>query len=178
MIPEDAFTVADTRHRARRQRRADPRQRAGPDHRLSHHRGRIAVADAALRPPRCRAMLLAYDQETGFRPGPSPRPDGPAGRSRSAIRARASIGERVAVCWRRGPASLGGGAHRRQAGIRRVLGICFGRGDVYRPFSPQFGRHRSHRPGRRPDRHRLAPARAGPERAAAAASTWSSPSTC
>src|SRR3979490_3209513 len=49
--------------------------------------------------------------------------------------------------------------HRRQAGVRRVLGVPAGRGDLHLSRASQLGRHRTDLEPRRADRHRLAPAR-------------------
>ena len=105
-----------------------------------------------------------------LRPGDRLRPGAGAGAARSAGAAdrrfqrgggrRARRGRR-----RRRPHALGRGAHRRAAGIRRLLGIRARRGDLHRAGASQLGRHRADRLGRRTDRHRLAAARAGASRA-------------
>ena len=49
---------------------------------------------------------------------------------------------RSACAWlsvARGPQARGGGAHHRQAGIFRLLGVCAGRGDLHRPAHPFWG---------------------------------------
>ena len=95
IVPPRCLHRRYARHRARRQRRADPRRRPGADHRLSCHRGRDDLADADRRPRRA-------GHGAGLRPGhrlrPGPgagaaRPAGAADRSSSAV----SVGERVVV---------------------------------------------------------------------------------
>ena len=99
--------------------------------------------------------VLGYDQETGFglvqALGRLDLPALPLGNS-----AAAEVGEQVVVGGAGGRAGLGRRPHHRQAGVRRLLGVCAGRGDLHRARASQLGRHRPDRPGRRPDRHRLA----------------------
>src|SRR5215471_5983990 len=78
--------------------------------------------------------VLGYDQESGF------------GLDRRARRCRR--------LWR--AAALGSGAHRRQTGVRRLLGIRAGRGDLHRASASKLGRHRFDRTGRRSPGHRFA----------------------
>ena len=111
--------------------------------------------------------VLGYDQETGFGLVQAlARLDVPALRDRQLGRGvgrRARRGRR-----RRRTAAFGRGAHRRQAGIRRLLGIRARRGDLHRAGASELGRHRADRAGRRSARHRLAAIaagrRAGPDR--------------
>ena len=103
--------------------------------------------------------VLGYDQETGFGLVQAlAKLDMPAleiGQSAACLGRRARGGRRR----RRAPA-LGRGAHRRQAGIRRLLGIRARRSDLHRAGASELGRHRADRPGRRSARHRLAAAAA------------------
>ena len=102
----------------------------------------------------------------GLRPGDRLRPGagaGPSRRARSAARPlqrgrgrHARRGRR-----RRRPQALGGGAHHRQAGVLRLLGIRAGRGDLHGARASVLGRNGADRPRRRPARHRLAANPAG-----------------
>ena len=67
----------DARHRARRQRRLHPRQRARPDHRLSDHRGGHDLADVERWPLGARPCAR-------LRPGNRFRPGAGAGQARHA----------------------------------------------------------------------------------------------
>jgi hypothetical protein len=91
--------------------------------------------------------VLGYDQETGFGLVQAlAKLDMPAleiGNPRRPRSASASCRRR-----RRAP-SLGRRAHRRQAGIRRLLGICARRGDLHRAGASELGRHGADRTGRR-----------------------------
>ena len=147
-----------SRHRTRRQRRGD-RRRAGADHRLSDHRGREPSGCILATAAWCRAMRSAS----------IPRPV-----SAWCRRSAASISIRCR--WvprrdaqdrrprggrrRRRPHPVGRQPHRRQAGIRRLLGVSAGRGDLHLSRASELGRHRTDLEPRRTDRHRLAPARA------------------
>ena len=157
-------------HRARRQRRPDPRRRRRADHRLSDHRGRAGLAHLQRRPASAPGHVLGYDQETGFGLVQALARHRAAGVvARAVERGR---GRRVGRGRRRRrPAAFGRGAHRRPAGIRRLLGIRARRGDFHRAGASQLGRHRGHRPAGRTDRHRLAAARAAAREAAPSIST-------
>ena len=72
---------------------------------------------------------------------------------------------------RRRTHALARGSHRRQAGIRRLLGVCAGRGDLHLSGASELGRHRPDLGQRRTDRHRLAADRARRARAATSIST-------
>ena len=61
---------------------------------------------------------------------------------------------------RRRTHALGREPDRRQAGVRRLLGVSAGRGDLHLSRASQLGRHRTDLEPRRTDRHRLAAARA------------------
>ena len=156
----------NARRRARRQRRAD-RQRPGADHRLSDHRGR--------RPSGCISATAAWWK--AMRSASTRRPASAwCRRSARSIcrrlphrllargRDRRTRGDRR----RRRAHPLARRPHRRQAGIRRLLGIRAGRGDLHLSGASQLGRHRADLAQGRIDRHRLAAARArarGQERA-------------
>ncbi len=104
--------------------------------------------------------VLAYDQETGFGLVQAlarlDLPTLPLGHSRAA-----TVGERGGGRRRRRTQAFGRGAHRRQAGIRRLLGIRARRGDLHRAGASVLGRHRDDRRRRRAARHRLAAGAAG-----------------
>ena len=99
--------------------------------------------------------VLGYDQETGFGLVQAlAKLDMPAleiGQS-----AAASVGERVVVGGAGGRVAFGRRSHRRQAGIRRLLGIRARRGDLHRARASELGRHGADRAHRRTARHRLA----------------------
>ena len=84
--------------------------------------------------------VLGYDQETGFGLVQAlAKLDMPAleiGQS-----AAASLGERVVVGGAGGRPAFGCRPHRRQAGIRRLLGIRARRGDLHRAGASELGRH-------------------------------------
>ena len=84
--------------------------------------------------------VLGYDQETGFGLVQAlAKLDMPAlklGQSAAALARRTCRGRR-----RRRAASIGRRAHRRQAGIRRLLGIRARRGDLHRAGASELGRH-------------------------------------
>ena len=104
--------------------------------------------------------VLGYDQETGFGLVQAlAKLDVPRARARrvgGGLGRRACRGRR-----RRRTASIGRRTHRRQAGIRRLLGIRARRGDLHRAGASELGRHRADRTRRRSARHRLAAAAAG-----------------
>ena len=102
---------------------------------------------------------LGFDSETGFglvqalgRLDLDPLPLG----SSAADRDRRPRGARR----RRRPHPIGREPYRRQAGIRRLLGVSAGRGDLHLSRASQLGRRRADLEPRRTDRHRLAAARA------------------
>ena len=104
--------------------------------------------------------VLGYDQETGFglvqalgKLNIPPMPLGPLG-PRPGRRPRHRRRRRRTPARRHG-------AHRGQAGIRRILGIPARRGDLHQPGAPQLGRRRAHRERRHARRDRLAPSAAG-----------------
>ena len=103
--------------------------------------------------------VLGYDQATGFglvqALAKLDLPALPLGDSTMI-----PLEEKVVIARRGRAAALGRGARRRQAGIRRLLGIRARRGDLHRARASELGRHRADRPGRRSARHRLAAARA------------------
>ena len=111
----------DARHRARRQRRAD-RRRPGADHRLSDHRGGDRLAASRRRPRGARpcARLSTRRPASAWcrRSARLDLPALPLGSSRAA-----EVGERVVVGGVGGRTALARRPHRRQAGIRRLLGI-------------------------------------------------------
>ena len=150
------------RGRARRQRRAD-RRRPGAHHRLSDHRGRNRLAASRRRPRGGRpcARLRPGDR---LRPGAGAGPDRPAGAAARLVARRPDRRARGGRRRRRAH-PLAGRPHRRQAGIRRLLGIRAGRGDLHLSRASQLGRHRADLRERRIDRHRLAAARARARRA-------------
>ena len=88
--------------------------------------------------------VLGYDQETGFGLVQAlAKLDMPAleiGQS-----AAASLGERVVVAGAGGRPAFGRRAHRRQAGVRRLLGIRARRGDLHGAGASELGRHRADR---------------------------------
>ena len=104
--------------------------------------------------------VLAFDQETGFGVVQAlarlDLPALPVGSSKDTRgrRARGGGGCRRAT-------ARGGRAHHRQAGVRRLLGVRAGRGDLHRAGASQLGRHGADRSGRRSPRHRLAADPAG-----------------
>ena len=125
------------RHRALRKRGADPRRRRA-HHRLPDHRGGNGLAASRRWPrgARPRARLRPGDRlRTGAGAGAA-RIAGAADRPIKKRQGRRCRGRRR----RRRTQALGGGAHRRQAGIRRQLGICPGRGDLHRAGAPVLGR--------------------------------------
>ncbi len=140
------------RGRARRQWRAD-RWRPGADHRLPDHRGGHRLAASRRRPRDGRPCA-------GLRPGDRLRAGAGARAHRSAGVAARLIGRgrdrrtrgdrrrRRAHPFARRP-------HRRQAGIRRLLGIRAGPGDLHLSGASQLGRHRADFAAGRADRHRL-----------------------
>ena len=82
--------------------------------------------------------VLAYDQATGFgliqalaRLDLPALPIGPVERG---VGRRARRGRR-----RRRAAEVGRGPHRRQAGVRRLLGVCRRRGDLHRAVASRTG---------------------------------------
>src|ERR1700690_1976294 len=95
---------------------------------------------------------LGFDQETGFglvqALGKIDLPALPIGSS-----AAGGIGGHGGIGGARGGA-LPRRPHRRQAGIRRLLGIRAGRSDLHVSRASQLGRHRADLPARRADRHR------------------------
>ena len=130
----------NARGRARRQRRAD-RRRPGADHRLSDHRGGDRLAASRRRPRGGRpcARLRPGDR---LRPGAGARQDRSAGAAARLLargRDRRARGDRR----RRRAHALARRPHRRQAGIRRLLGIRAGRGDLHLSGASQLGRHRA-----------------------------------
>ena len=149
----------NARHRARRQRRHHSRQRPHPDHRLSDHRGGHDLADAERRPfgARPRARLRSGNR---LRPGASARQARHAGARIRPV--GGGLDRRARRRWRRRrAATLGRRAHRRQAGIRRLLGIRARRSDLHRAGASQLGRHGADRTCRRSHRHRFAATAAG-----------------
>src|SRR5665647_1409255 len=122
--------------RARRQWRTD-RRPAGAHHRLSDHRGRNRLAASRRRPRRA---------------GPSARPR-PGDRlwPGAGPGARRSTRSPDWILWRRAgwrtrggrrrrrPHPVAGRPHRRQAGIRRLLGIRARRGDLHQSRHPNWG---------------------------------------
>ncbi len=101
---------------------------------------------------------LGFDSVSRLRPGAGARPH----RSRSA--ADRLLGRRRdrrprGGGRRRRTHAIGRQPHRRQAGIRRLLGVSAGRGDLHPSRASQLGRRRADLEPRRIDRHRLAPAR-------------------
>ena len=152
----------DARHRARRQRRAHPRN--GLVLTIGYLITEAETIWLTLSDGRAvPGHVLGYDQETGFGLVQAlAKLDLPAlqlGKS-----AAASVGERVVVGGAGGRQRSVAGAHRRQAGIRRLLGIRARRGDLHRAGASELGRHRADRPRRRPARHRLAAAAAAVEK--------------
>ena len=81
---------------------------------------------------------LAYDQVTGFglvqALGALDLPALPLGRSGTA-----ELGSRVVMAGSGGTASFARRADRRQAGVRRLLGICDRRGDLHRARASRSG---------------------------------------
>ena len=123
IIPADAFTAETLGHRARRQWRRD-RRRPGADDRLSDHRGGSGLAASRRRPRggRPRARLRCRHR---FWPGAGARPH----RSRSAADRLVSRDQHRRSRrgrWRRRTHALRGEPDRRQAGVRRLLGISAG----------------------------------------------------
>ena len=114
--------------------------------------------------------VLGYDQETGFGLVQAlAKLEVPAlviGESSAA-----TVGEKCRCRRRRRAAPLGRRAYRRQAGIRRLLGIRARRSDLHRAGASELGRHRADRSGRRSHRHRLAAIAAGGEQGKAQNST-------
>ena len=102
---------ADPRHRARRQRRGDPRRRPGAHHRLPDHRGERDLAHHQQGRGRAGGFPLAYDQATGFGLVQPLGKLGVQGRSRAAARRRCRVGENVVV------AGHGGRAHALKATV-------------------------------------------------------------
>ena len=155
----------DAGHRTRRQRRFHSRQRPRSHRRLSDYRSGDAVDHAQRRP-------LGAGPRARLRSGDRLRTGAGAGQARRARARNRRLGRGVDRRTRRGrrfrrPAAFGRRAYRRQAGIRRLLGICPRRGDLHRAGASELGRHRADRSGRRSPRHRLAAAparrRKGPD---------------
>ena len=154
-VPPDAFT-AQTLGTERAGSGVQIQDGIVADHRLPRHRGAVGLAHHRRRPrrPGPRPRLRPGD---GLRPRAGARPARPADagarrfEGRRPWRARRRRGLR-----RAGP--LGRGPDRREAGIRRLLGVCPRRGDLHRPGPSALGRHGGDRTGRRPHRHRLAAA--------------------
>ena len=104
--------------------------------------------------------VLGYDQETGFglvqALAKLDLPALPLGNSTLVPQ----VGEQVVVGGAGGRQRSVAARIVAQAGIRRLLGIRARRGDLHCAGASELGRHRADRPGRRPDRHRVAAARA------------------
>ena len=99
------------------------------------------------------AHALAYDQETGFGLVQALGQLGlPALDFGDA--AKAKIGDPVVLAD--GIGQCRRGKHRGQAGIRRILGVPAGRGDLHRARPSIMGRRRARRRGRQAVGHRLA----------------------
>ena len=75
--------------------------------------------------------------------------------------AKTRIGDRVVVAGAGGRTARGRRSHRRQAGIRRLLGIRARRSDLHGARTPQLGRNRGHRFRRQARRGRFVAGRAG-----------------
>ena len=120
---------------------------------------------------------LAYDQVTGFGLVQALGDLEPAGGAARRIGRGEAREPRHHRRLRRPPA-FDRGADRRQAGVRRLLGIRARRGDLHRAGASLLGRRGADRPERRAPRHRLAAGGAEDvEAARAASSTWSCRST-
>ena len=151
-IPEDAFTAA-TLGIGGKAAAWSSAKRAGAHHRLSDHRGRGSLADDARTAAWCRRMRL-----------PTTRKPASAWCRRSARSicpaldlgdaAGAKVGDPVVLADGTGQSVAG--RHRHQAGIRRLLGISAGRGDLHRAGASVLGRRRADRRRRQASRHRLA----------------------
>ena len=101
--------------------------------------------------------VLGYDQETGFGLVQAlAKLDMPA--LGSVSRRRFRLGERVVVAGAGGRQHSVAGAHRRQTGIRRLLGIRARRSDLHGAGASELGRHRDDRTRGRSARHRFAAA--------------------
>ena len=154
MVPPDAFT-AQTLGTERAGSGVVIRPgRADRHHRLPGHRSRDDLAHHPRRPrrPRPRPRLRLRDR---LRPDPGARPAGPAGAEGEKRPRPAARRHRGAGLGGRPPARapLHG---RRAPGIRRLLGVHAGRGDLHRPRPSLLGRRRPDRRRRRAARHRLA----------------------
>ena len=99
------------------------------------------------------AHALAYDQETRVRPGAGAWP---AWAARTGFRRRGQSQDRRSRRACRRDRSVRPGEHRGQAGIRRILGVPAGRGDLHRARPSVMGRRRARRRGRQAFGHRLA----------------------
>ena len=151
------FHRPDARRAALWQRGRHPRQRSCADDRLSDHRGRERLARRRRRAG--HAGSRARDR-CGDRLRPRAgvgRPQLPGARARPLER-----GETRRPGDRRGRRrdKAGAGDDRRQAGIRRLLGIFPRRGDLHLARPSVLGRRRRDRPRRQADRRRLVACRA------------------
>ena len=173
-IPEDAFTADAAGHPPGGQRRRHPRRRAGAHHRLSDHRGRGGLADR----PRTGASFRRMRSPTTRKPASAwcrRCRRSACRRWISATPRKAKVGDAVVLAD--GIGQQVRGEHRHQAGIRRLLGISAGRGDLHRAGPSVVGRRRTGRRGRQAARHRLAAPADEPRAARSPTSTWSCRST-
>src|SRR6476646_136925 len=144
-------------YRARRQWRGD-RRRAGADDRLSDYRGGSRLAAPWRRPGGGRPRTRIRFGER-LRPGAGAGPYRP--RSAAAWLLQRCRSRRPRRGGRRRRAhAVGCQPYRSEAGVRRLLGISAGRGDLHPSRASQLGRDRTDLEPRRVDRHRLAAARA------------------
>ena len=136
--PRGRVHRADPRHRARRQRRGDPRRRPGAHHRLPDHRGEhhLAHHQQGRGGRRLPARLRPGDR---LRPGAAARQarrDAARARQRGLVPRRRERGGRRP---RRARARAQGHGVR-QARVRRLLGVRARRGDVHRAGASAVGR--------------------------------------
>ena len=154
-INPDGAHGGEPRPRARRLRHRHRRERAGPDHRLSHGRG----ARRRGRSPTTAAPCRPTSSATTTRPasaccGRSRRSS--SSRSRSASRPTSRSSDPVLV------ASFGGARHGgarprgRQARVRRQLGISARRRDLHGAAASGLERRRADQPRGQARRRRLA----------------------
>ena len=147
IVPSDAFTAETLGTERAGQRRRHPRATAlvltigylvteAETVWISHSGGRVVPGH-----------VLAYDQETGFGLVQAlARLDLPALAARQ-LRPRRRSASDVVVGGAGGRQQLGGRAHHRQAGVRRLLGVRARRGDLHGARASQLGRHGADRPG-------------------------------
>ena len=162
-VPADAFTARSSGTERTGQRGRHPRGRPRADDRLPGDRGDQRQADDARRPHRGRAP----DRRSTSRPASascSRSASSASRRCRAAALASLSPGDTVNGDLARRAQPRARRAHRREARVRRLLGIPARRGAVHRAAAPGVERRRAGRHARAARRHRLAVRAAGDRR--------------